>query len=66
MLVVTGNQHPEIWVPMKSPKGLTMENSLVIKTKNCSTLDDYIIGDGKWKCESISFSFVNICLNYIF
>ena len=24
-------QHPEVWVPMKSPKGLAMEGSSVIK-----------------------------------
>ena len=32
-----GGQHPEVWVPMESPKGLAMEGSSVIQRKKKRT-----------------------------
>ena len=33
-----GGQHPEVWVPMESPKGLAMEGSSVIQRKKKKNL----------------------------
>ena len=32
--MLQGGQHPKVWIPMESPKGLAMEGSLVTKKKS--------------------------------